>query len=488
MIVGAGPTGLLLACELARRGVSLRLFDKLAEPTTESRAIVVHARSLEMLERVGVVQEVIDAGVKTTAMQVHAGNDTIAEVALDIVDSPYPFSVTLAQTDTESILTARLAALGVTIERGTEVVALEQDGERVRCTVRHADGRDEIVPAAYAVGADGSHSTVRAQVGSQLQGSFKGERFLLADVEADYDLERHSMHTFFAPDGAFLVFPMRGSRVRVIAELDTHASIPEPTLEQVQAMADTRARGIRLREAHWLTVFQIHHAQVPSYRVGRVFLAGDAAHVHSPAGAQGMNTGMQDAFNLGWKLALAVDGRAAPWLLDSYDDERHPVAARVIGQTTGLTRLGTMRHRNQRELRNHALHFATGLASVRRRLADETEEMTINYRLSPIVADDGHHHRGTVRAGDAAPDVRAADAGSLHAALAGGTGHQILYVGDSPAFDALAVSPDGATAKRYGLVPGAIVAVRPDGYIGLVSSAGGRHALDSYLQGIHGPA
>ena len=189
------------------------------------------------------------------------------------------------------------------------------------------------------VGTDGSHSTVRHQMGLGLEGSFKGQTFLIADVEAEYDLPRESMHTFFHRDGTFLLFALRGDRVRIIAEVPTGS--PEPTLWEVQAIADARAGGIRLTEAHWLTVFEVHHAQVRSYRRGRAFLAGDAAHVHSPAGGQGMNTGMQDAFNLGWKLALALERHAAPSLLDSYDDERRPVAAQVIRQTTALTRLGT---------------------------------------------------------------------------------------------------------------------------------------------------
>ena len=224
---------------------------------------------------------------------------------------------------------------------------------------------------------------------------------------------------------------------------------------------------------------------MPSYRRGRAFLAGDAAHVHSPAGGQGMNTGMQDAFNLGWKLALALERHAAPSLLDSYDDERRPVAAQAIRQTTELTRLAVMRGRGTRELRNRALHLATGLAPIRRRLADQVEETAINYHLSAIVADDGHHHRGTIRAGDAAPEAKMEDGGSLHALLAARTGHTYLYVAESaPTFDALLVPPGGAVADRYGLVDGATVGIRPDGYVGLVASKDGERALERYKAGV----
>jgi 2-polyprenyl-6-methoxyphenol hydroxylase-like FAD-dependent oxidoreductase len=163
-------------------------------------------------------------------------------------------------------------------------------------------------------------------------------------VEAEYGLDRSSMHSFFIPDGGLLmVFPLRGERVRVVAQLTEQAfSQSEPTLPEIQEIVDRCTQGIRLLRAHWLTTFEIRHAQVPSYRHGRVFLAGDAAHVHSPAGGHGMNTGMQDAFNLGWKLAIAARGEAAPGLLDSYHAERHPVAARVIKQAARMTTMGTL--------------------------------------------------------------------------------------------------------------------------------------------------
>ncbi len=478
-MVGAGPVGLVLACELARRDVPVRLIDRLPRPTDESRAIVVHARSLEMLQRVGVIDPLIDAGIQTTAMTIHSDGHELGRLPLDLVDSPFPYSLTLPQTVTEAILTARLEELGGRVERGTELASFEQDGDGVHAIL----GSGEVVDASYVVGADGSHSTVRAQMGMKLKGSFEGPTFVLADVDAEYDLERSSMHTFFSGDGVFLLFPLPGDRVRVIAQ--TTDGGPEPSLASVQALADARADGIRLTAAHWLATFEVHYGQVPSYRRGRAFLAGDAAHVHSPAGAQGMNTGMQDAFNLGWKLALSLERHAAPSLLDSYDDERRAVAAAVIGHTTALTRVGTMRRRGTRELRNHALQVATGLASVRRRLADQVEETTINYHLSAIVADDGHHHRGTIRAGDAAPEVTMEDGRSLHAVLAERTGHTMLHVGDEqPQFEALLVPPGGAVAERYGLVPGATVAIRPDGYLGLVASKDGEKAWERYKAGV----
>jgi 2-polyprenyl-6-methoxyphenol hydroxylase-like FAD-dependent oxidoreductase len=498
VVVGAGPAGLVAACELARRGVAIRVVDKLTAPTRESRAIVVHARSLEMLDRMGVVRELIDSGVKTRAMELHASGRRLARIELDQVDSAYPFSVTTPQTETERILTARLASLGVRIERGAELTALSQDAAAVHLTLRHTGGASEIVDAPWLVGADGSHSTVRALVGTKLAGSFQGERFILGDVEAEHSLDVDSMYTYFSPDaGPLLLFPMGGARMRVIAQVHDADGQPlnlNPPQAGLQQIVDARGGDLRITRSHWLTEFEIHHAQVPDYRFGRVFLAGDAAHVHSPAGGQGMNTGMQDAFNLGWKLAMAVDGTGGQQLLDSYHTERHPVAAKVIEFTTRLTQLGTLHNELAIKLRNELMHAASGLAPVRHALADQVEEIGLGYRGSPIVA--GRHHRGRVSAGDHAPHI--ADTAlqeQMSAAWPPGFGGHIIVTvagpgprpgpaddaGDArqlliaPAIDedahgyfAAIADPHGLVAARYGLRAGGRIIIRPDGYIGAI--------------------
>ncbi len=516
LVVGAGPVGLVLACELARRSVPIRVIDKLPTATDESRAILIHARSLEMLERIGVVEEIVASGVKTTAMEMHAAGHTLARVTLDTVDSPYLFSVTTAQTETERILTERLAALGVSIERGVELESFREEGDpagAVRATLRHADGRQEEASAGWIVGTDGAHSTVRAQMGTKLEGSFKGERFLLGDVEGDDDLASDTMHTYFAADdGPLLVFPMLGKRIRLIAEIASSDTTPEAndvSLERLQRIVDQRAGGIALRSSHWITIFEIHHAQVPIYRAGRAFLAGDAAHIHSPAGGQGMNTGMQDAFNLGWKLALASQGRASERLLNSYHAERHPIAARVITETTRLTNLGTLDNKLAQQLRNHALHLATGLAPVSHALAAQVAETDLCYRGSPIVGGPGHH--GGPKPGDIAPHVPGTDLRQVLTSDCAGhvlvyfadqrrgarpitpaTGIRTVLVGsssDTAGFDVTIADDEGVIRRRYGLEHGGVVLVRPDGYIGYLGDLGHPHALNGYFAALeHTPA
>ena len=491
LVVGAGPVGLVMACELARRGVPIRVIDALPAPTVESRAILIHARSLEMLQRIGVAQEIIASGVRTNGMRMQADGKVLADLTFETVDSPYQFSVTTAQTETERILTSRLAEFGVRIERGVELLSFDQDDAGVQYRLQHPDGRIETAGTGWVVGTDGSHSTVRAQTGQKLEGSFKGERFLLGDVDAEYDLPRDRMHSFFGTGGGpLLIFPMLGRRARVIAQITDGDS--DASIDRLQRIVDERVTGFRVLAARWLTVFEIHHAQVPQYRVGRAFLAGDAAHVHSPAGGQGMNTGMQDAFNLGWKLAAVVNDAADPALLDSYQAERHPVAARVIEQTTRITRMGTLDTAVERKLRNTAVHLITRLPAVHRVVAEQMEETDLAYRTSPIVA--GTHRRGGVRPGDCAPDVPGSGLQELLTATDGTVALIFGPATNDPAAAELgrpapdpdrqrgkrsgAVSsdstvlddPDGRIARRYGARAGDVVIVRPDGYVGFVGA------------------
>jgi 2-polyprenyl-6-methoxyphenol hydroxylase-like FAD-dependent oxidoreductase len=508
-IVGAGPVGLVFACELARRGVPFRIIDQLPAPTDESRAVVVHARSLEMFQRIGVVDQLIASGVRTRHMDMRIPGRLLAHVDLTSVDSAFPFSVTTPQTETERVLTQRLAGLGVTVERGVKLTSFEPHDDHVRLTLAHAGGKTETTETPWLIGTDGAHSTCRHLAGTKLAGSFAGERFILGDVEADYDLAPDTMVSYFTGQGALLAFPMGGQRLRLIAELPTGSPLDlNPPLTLLQDITDQRAGGIKIRSSHWLTEFEIHHAQVPAYRLGRVFLAGDAAHVHSPAGAQGMNTGMQDSFNLAWKLAAVTAGTGGETLLDSYHTERHPIAAEVIKLTTMITQVGTLHHPLAQHLRNLVIHAASGVAPVEHALAGQTEETTLAYRDSPVVT--GPRHRNRLSPGDHVPPVPGTD---LAARLADPvtTGHTILTIAleattpppapvapgsrqvlvtptaeQPPGYDVVIPDPAGEVAARFGLPHGGHVAVRPDGYAGAIASLGDDAGVRAYFQLIAG--
>jgi len=496
LIVGAGPVGLVAGCELARRGVRVRVIDKLPRPTEESRAVSVHARSLEMFDRMGVVDEMLSTGIKTIAMQLHAGRRKLFRIPLGDVESAFPFTLNTAQTETERVVGEHLQKLGVTVERGVELVALNQDGDAAYLTVLREDGTSEQLSASWVIGADGARSTVRKAVGTKLAGTFVGERFLLGDVDAEHQLDLDSMHTFFSPDGPVVVLPMRNGRMRFLAEVHDAPGTPmkiTPTQDELQAIIDKRIGGIRLLRSHWLTNFEIHHARVPSYRWGRVFLAGDAAHIHSPAGGQGMNTGMQDAFNLAWKLAAVLHGDAGDTLLDSYQAERMPVADSVITFTNRLTKAGTLSGVPSR-IRDLAIRLLSHVPAAGRVMAETAEEVNISYQRSPIVV--RQSLTGTrVSAGQYLPHVAdEAVQKQLSAACGAHTlGHVLVTVAarhaepaaadtdqvqvlvstdEAPVtgYDTVVTDPDALVAERLGLESGGRVLIRPDGYIGAITA------------------
>ena len=511
VVVGAGPAGLVAAAELARRGVRVRVIDKLAQPTDQSRAIAVHARSLDMFDRMGIVDEMVSTGIKATAMQLYAGHSRLFRIPLGGVDSAFPFTLTTAQTETERVLGDHLQSLGVIVERGVELVGLAQDGSAAELTVRHDDGSTEQVSTSWVIGADGAHSTVRKMVGTRLAGSFVGERFLLGDVDAEHGLDLDSMHTFFAPDGPVVVLPMLDGRMRFLAEVHDAPGTPmnmHPTQDELQAILDRRIGGIRVVRSHWLTSFEIHHARVPAYRWGRVFLAGDAAHIHSPAGGQGMNTGMQDAFNLAWKLAAVINGQAGDTLLDSYQAERIPVADSVIAFTDRLTSAGTLSG-VPRRIRDVVIRMLSHVPAARRFMANMAEEVNINYRNSPIAVGPAPKH-AKVAAGDHLP--HAVDAAvqkqlsvvcgvqnighvlltvaSGHVAPAAGEGQvQVLVTADDipvAGYDTVIADPNGVVAQRFGLKNGGRVVIRPDGYIGAVASLDDTTTVADYFAKVRG--
>src|SRR5271156_500796 len=253
LVGGAGPVGLVAGCELARRGIRVRVIEKLAQPTDQSRAVAVHARSLDMFDRMGIVDGILSTGIKAIAMQLYAGHSRLFRVPLGDVDSAFPFTLNTAQTETGRVLGERLQSLGVTVERGVELVGLSQDNQAVHVTLSRADGSPEQASFSWVVGADGGHSAVRKLVGTKLAGSFEGERFLLGDVDAEHDLELDAMHTFFSPDGPVIVLPLCDGRMRFLAEVHDAPGTPmnmDPTQDELQAIVDRRIGGIRLVRSH----------------------------------------------------------------------------------------------------------------------------------------------------------------------------------------------------------------------------------------------
>lgn len=391
LIIGAGPVGLTLAVELTRFGVPVRIVDKAPERTDKSKAIVLWSRTLELLDRQpGGARAFVQAGFKVDSVGFVAHGDTIAHASIGSAESPYPFALMLPQSETERLLEARLNSLGVDVERHVEVasVALTQTG--VDAVLRHADGREEAASADWLAGCDGAHSIVRHTVGAPFVGKTMDSDWVLADVHMrGYPVPDTQVTISWHADGAFVVFPMSAGRYRILADMPPSGALhpPAPTLAQVQALIDRRGpAGMTAFDPVWLAGFRVNGRKVADYRWGRAFLCGDAAHVHSPAGGQGMNTGMQDAFNLAWKLALVSKGGATDTLLESFSPERSFVGKQVLETAERLTSIGTTKNPLLRVLRNTVAHFAFGIPGVEHAFAQKMTELSVGYPESPLNA------------------------------------------------------------------------------------------------------
>ncbi|MHA7661964.1 FAD-dependent monooxygenase [Mycolicibacterium sp. HS_4_1] len=338
LIVGAGPTGLALAAALQARDVDALVVDRLAAGANTSRAAVVNARTLEVLEELGVAERLVELGIHAPRFTIRDGHKTLIPVDFSTLPSRYPYSLMVPQCTTERVLLDRLAELGGKVLRPKTLTRVTQDGEGV--TAHLDDG--ETIRARYLVGSDGMHSVVREQSGIGFSGGQYGQSFALADVRLTGDVTASEVILFWAASGMTVVAPLPGGTYRIVAPVD--AAPENPSAAFVQELLDTRAFGpgrVTVTDVEWGSRFRVHHRVADSYRAGRVLLAGDAAHVHSPAGGQGMNLGIQDALALSDSLATVLaTGRDAA--LDDYSAARRPLAQQVIALTDRLTRLATL--------------------------------------------------------------------------------------------------------------------------------------------------
>jgi 2-polyprenyl-6-methoxyphenol hydroxylase-like FAD-dependent oxidoreductase len=439
IVVGAGPTGLALSCELALAGVRVRLLERRADEPNITRAFAVHARTLELLDARGMADDVLLRGVRIDSVAPVPG----ASLELDILDTRYPMLLIAPQSGTERVLQARAERLGVEIVRGAEVTALSQDADGVTLTTSAGTER-----APYVVGCDGAHSAVRRLLGVPFTGKQYETHILLADVQLSEPPEE-AMFARTSTDGAVLCVPFGDGWFRVIAwdRARERAPLTEPVTRAEMADAFVRIAGgdLGMGEPRWTTRFLSERRQAARYRVDRVFLAGDAAHVHSPLGGQGMNTGIQDAMNLGWKLASAVHGSEPSWLLDSYEAERHPVGESVLKLTDVFNRLVLGRSRIRNALQ------ATGIRTI---LRFHRTRLAMAERISGIGI--RYPRRGHPWTGRRMPDLDC-DGTRLYELLR--DGRFVL------------VSRDGVTGavRAAGLTGPAAVLVRPDGYVAWAS-------------------
>jgi 2-polyprenyl-6-methoxyphenol hydroxylase-like FAD-dependent oxidoreductase len=392
LVVGAGPTGLTMACELLRHGVTCRIVEELDAPVTFSKAAVVHSRTMEIFDDMGLAKGLVERAKAVHGFNAFAGGKRVAHVTIAGVDSPFPHPYGVSQQETEAALAAHFASNGGVLERGKRLESLEQRDDGV--TAKLASG--ETISAKWVVGCDGAHSVVRKQTGCTFEGAAYEERLIQADVRVDLPgapMDDEIM-AFLHEDGPVILFPLfKDGRYRLIVlELPGGEEL-EPTLDVFQRMLDERGpKGATVRDPAWMIGFKIHHRSTNHYRVGRAFLAGDAAHIHSPVGGQGMNTGIQDAYNLAWKLALVVRGGARESILDSYEAERAPVAKALLDTTDramqGLELGVGLRSPLAQALRNQLITFVSSLSIVQERAVRALSMLSVAYKDSPIVHQD----------------------------------------------------------------------------------------------------
>jgi 2-polyprenyl-6-methoxyphenol hydroxylase-like FAD-dependent oxidoreductase len=490
LVIGAGPVGLTMAAEAARYGLSVRIIDKALHASTTSKALVVWSRTLELFDRMGCTKDFLATGIRSHGASMRHGGTVLGSARFDNIPSAYNFALMIPQCDTERLMTGHLGSFGVSVERGVELsrfaVSPDPGSDDVEATLRHADGRPETVKARWLVGCDGAHSLVRHQLGVAFDGKPQGDDWFLADVQLEGEgaPPQDEVTIFLHRDGLFAVFPMPGGRSRVIGTVgktDPDHPRANPTLDAVQALADGRTGGgFQVTQPVWLSTFRVHERKVAEYRHGPIFLAGDAAHIHSPAGGQGMNTGMQDVINLAWKLAMVTKGDAAPSLLDSYSPERSAVGDMVLHNATRLTDMAKLSNHAAQAVRDVAMRFAMGLHTVRDRMAKEMSETGIAYAETPLSVGLKHapHH---LAAGERlAPD--------MYYGKPPGAGHKprfVLYGSGSRAKQGTDAFPSLLESEpRPAPDPDRLLIVRPDGYIGLSAGATDWDAAGAYLRAL----
>jgi 2-polyprenyl-6-methoxyphenol hydroxylase-like FAD-dependent oxidoreductase len=497
LIIGAGPTGLVLALWLTRLGVRVRIVDKTAEPGTTSRALAVQTRTLEFYSQIGLADAVVERGRRVIAINFWVAGKKAARAVFGEIGaglSPFPYAVVFPQDEHERLLIARLGEAGMQVERQTELLSFEEASDRVIARLKRPDGTQETCEAAYIAGCDGAHSIVREALQIGFPGGTYNHLFYVADVQARGPAMNGELQVALDRADFLAVFPLQGDgRARLIGTVRDEVEHQHENL----SWNDVSKRVIEwihidVERVNWFSTYRVHHRVADHFRKGRAFLLGDAAHIHSPVGGQGMNTGIGDAVNLAWKFAAVLHGRANASLLDSYEPERIAFARRLVATTdrafTGVTSPGAI----ARLVRLHIVPLLIprlfALKRMRRLMFRTVSQTGVNYRGSSL----SEGRAGTIHGGDRLPWVTADSngvAGDNFGPLTS-LDWQVHVYGDAapemkPACDArnlpLHVFPWRPEMNRAGLKRNAAYLVRPDGYVALADPAGSATAVASYL-------
>src|SRR5206468_3405214 len=481
LVVGAGPTGLTMACELRHYGLSCRIVDQADAPSGIPKAVAVRPRTVEVFDIMGLDEEFVANGRQVQGFNVYAGGQRLVHLTMDGMPTRYSYMLTLPQSETERLLTKRLSDLGVEVERSVQFANVAQQEDGITATLRHANATTDTVQARWLIGCDGAHSAVRKALGLPFEGARYEESFLLAYVRIEERAPVDEVRAFFTPDGPVGLLPLPQGRHYVILPLFKETAETDRTtvsLDELKTfLAQRGMASLRILEAFWITKFRIHRRIVPSLRVGRVFLCGDSAHIHSPAGGQGMNLGIQDAFNLAWKLALVRNYRKTPMVGEYHRG--------FLGVVTGV----------------HATAEPPGFSEWRKFVAapaagDRAPDGNLSVRGTGVpvrlfeLLRPGRHvlllfaGRGTTPARyrkleEIEQGVRARyrDLIAVHLVVPQAAPTAALRWDGSRLLDA-----EGELHRQYGAGYGCLYLIRPDGYVGYRSQPADDGRLTAYLQ------
>jgi 2-polyprenyl-6-methoxyphenol hydroxylase-like FAD-dependent oxidoreductase len=495
LIVGAGPTGLVLALWLARLGARVRIIDRAAEPGTASRALGVQARTLEFYRQFGLAEAVVGRGLEFAAANLWVRGRKVASAAFGEMGkgiSPYPYMLIFPQDEHERLLLARLEQEGVEVERRTELLGFDESGPRVLARLKGPGGAEQVCEADYLAGCDGARSRAREVLGIGFPGGTYAHLFYVADAQGSGPVMDGELHVALDEGDFLAAFPMKGAgRARLIGMAEEPGDGREALAWEDVGRGVLERLGVGVGRVNWFSTYRVHHRVADRFRHGRAFLLGDAAHIHSPVGGQGMNTGIADAVNLAWKLAAVLRGRAADSLLDSYEPERIAFARRLVATTdrafTVVTSPGRIARLVRVGLVPRLFPILAKSASFRRLMFRTVAQTAVHYRASPL----SEGRAGRVRGGDRLPWVVASDASpdgraDNFAPLASLDWQVHVYGEPGPGIAeacglALHAFPWSPAARRSGLRRGAMYLVRPDGYVGLADTDANPVKLEGYL-------
>jgi 2-polyprenyl-6-methoxyphenol hydroxylase-like FAD-dependent oxidoreductase len=496
LIIGAGPTGLVLALWLKRLGVAVRIIDKTAEPGTTSRALAVHARTLEFYRQVGIADEVVERGLKFAAINlwargVHRARVSFADIGQGL--SPFPYALIFPQDEHEQLLIQHLRRAGVEVERRTQLLSFREVGDRVVAQLELEDGTKADCEAAFIAGCDGARSKVREVLGVGFPGGTYDHVFYVADVALHGPMANQELNLALDDADILAVFPRKGENVARL--IGTVTRTPEEA-DQPLSWNDVGQNVLRrlkmtVDQVHWFSTYRVHHRVADHFGVGRAFLLGDAAHVHSPVGGQGMNTGIGDAINLAWKLAAVLQRRASVELLDSYEPERIAFARRLVATTDRAFSLATQFRPLARVIRLGVIpRIAPALMRptfARRFMFRTVSQILVNYRHGRL----SEGRAGSVAGGDRLPWVQPEQAGQADnfTPLTSLAWQVHCYGAAPPEFQAACTAravplyafPFGPRVQVAGLAKDAAYLVRPDGYVAWADAAASGVALAGYL-------